>query len=103
MLGYDAGASGSLVGEYDGAGNLMQETVWLGDIPVATLRPNGSGGVDLASEHSSGARSIDNADTSGQAFRPRWFSHTSRRLKQERRYHRSVLTRMSLSMGIIAT
>ena len=42
MLGYDAGASGSLVGEYDGAGNLIQETVWLGDIPVATIRPSGS-------------------------------------------------------------
>lgn len=42
MLGYDAGASGSLVGEYDAAGNLIQETVWLGDIPVATLRPSGS-------------------------------------------------------------
>ncbi|MGH9344779.1 MAG: RHS repeat-associated core domain-containing protein, partial [Terriglobia bacterium] len=42
VLGYDAGASGSLVGEYDGSGNLIQETVWLGDIPVATIRPNGS-------------------------------------------------------------
>ena len=42
MLGYDAGASGSLVGEYDGAGNLIQETVWLGDIPVATIQPSGS-------------------------------------------------------------
>lgn len=42
MLGDDAGASGSLVGEYDGAGNLIQETLWLGNIPVATLRPGGS-------------------------------------------------------------
>ena len=42
MLGYDAGASGSLVGEYDGSGNLIQETVWLGDIPVATIRPSSS-------------------------------------------------------------
>lgn len=42
MPRYDAGASGSLVGEYDGAGNLIQETVWLGDIPVATVRPHGS-------------------------------------------------------------
>src|SRR5579872_4678908 len=31
-----------LLGEYDGAGNLIQGTVWLGDIPVATLRPSGS-------------------------------------------------------------
>lgn len=30
---------GHLIGEYDGSGGLIQETVWLGDIPVATLRP----------------------------------------------------------------
>ena len=34
--------NGHLLGEYDGAGNLIQETVWLGDIPVATIRPSGS-------------------------------------------------------------
>ena len=33
---------GHLLGEYDGSGNLIEETVWLGDAPVATLRPNGS-------------------------------------------------------------
>lgn len=33
---------GHLLGEYDGSGNLIEETVWLGDIPVATLRPSGS-------------------------------------------------------------
>ncbi len=33
---------GHLLGEYDGSGNLIEETVWLGDTPVATLRPNGS-------------------------------------------------------------
>jgi RHS repeat-associated protein len=32
-----------LLGEYDGAGNLIEETVWLGDLPVAVLQPNGSG------------------------------------------------------------
>jgi YD repeat-containing protein len=32
-----------LLGEYDGSGNLIQETVWMGNIPVATLRPSGSG------------------------------------------------------------
>ena len=30
--------AGHLVGEYSGSGALIQETVWLGDIPVATLR-----------------------------------------------------------------
>jgi RHS repeat-associated protein len=31
--------AGHLIGEYDAAGALIQETVWLGDTPVATLRP----------------------------------------------------------------
>ena len=34
---------GRLLGEYDGTGNLIQETIWLEDLPVATLRPTGSG------------------------------------------------------------
>jgi RHS repeat-associated protein len=34
--------SGHILGEYDGSGNLIEETVWLGDIPVATLQPSGS-------------------------------------------------------------
>jgi len=33
---------GHLLGEYDSNGNLIQETVWLEDIPVATLRPTGN-------------------------------------------------------------
>jgi RHS repeat-associated protein len=35
--------AGHLLGEYDGSGNLIEETVWMGDIPVATLQPNGTG------------------------------------------------------------
>jgi RHS repeat-associated protein len=34
--------AGHILGEYDGSGNLIDETVWLGDIPVATLQPSGS-------------------------------------------------------------
>ncbi len=30
--------SGHLIGEYNGSGNLIEETIWLGDIPVATLQ-----------------------------------------------------------------
>jgi RHS repeat-associated protein len=41
--------SGHLVGEYTTT-TLVQETVWLGDIPVATLRPK-TGGVDLFYVH----------------------------------------------------
>jgi RHS repeat-associated protein len=33
---------GHLLGEYSSTGALIQETVWMDDIPVATLRPNGS-------------------------------------------------------------
>ena len=32
-----------LLEEYDGLGNLLKETVWMGDTPVATLQPNGTG------------------------------------------------------------
>ena len=37
--------NGRLLGEYDGAGKLIQETVWLEDMPVATLRPTGATGA----------------------------------------------------------
>jgi RHS repeat-associated protein/uncharacterized repeat protein (TIGR02543 family) len=30
---------GHLTGEYDGAGQLLQEVLWLGDLPVAVLKP----------------------------------------------------------------
>jgi RHS repeat-associated protein len=36
---------GRLVGEYDRAGKLIQETVWLDDLPIATLRPTGAAGT----------------------------------------------------------
>ncbi len=36
---------GRLIGEYDGNGKLIQETVWLEDLPVATLRPTGATGT----------------------------------------------------------
>ena len=40
LLVYDE--VGHLLGEYSSTGALIQETVWMGDTPVATLRPNGS-------------------------------------------------------------
>jgi RHS repeat-associated protein len=39
--------AGHLVGEYDAAGDMIQETVWLGDTPVATLKPNVGNGVSV--------------------------------------------------------
>ena len=40
LYAYDE--AGHLLGEFDGTGTLIEETVWLGDIPVATLKPSGS-------------------------------------------------------------
>ena len=34
--------AGHLIGEYSSIGTLVEETVWLGDIPVATLRRSGA-------------------------------------------------------------
>lgn len=42
--------AGHLLGEYFVNGGMIQETVWLGDIPVATLRPK-TGGVDIFYVH----------------------------------------------------
>ena len=42
--------AGRLWGEYSNTGALIQETVWLDDLPIATLRPNG-GGTDIFYVH----------------------------------------------------
>jgi RHS repeat-associated protein len=54
---------GHLVGEYDSSGTLIQETVWFGDAPVATPRPNG-GGVNLFYVHT------DHLNTPRRTSRP---------------------------------
>lgn len=41
-----------MLGEYDGSGNLIEETVWLEDLPVAVMQPNGTGGVNVFYIHS---------------------------------------------------
>jgi len=43
--------SGHIAGEYGGGGALIQETVWFGDIPVATLRSRVGSGVDVFYVH----------------------------------------------------
>ncbi|MFL6604734.1 MAG: RHS repeat-associated core domain-containing protein [Steroidobacteraceae bacterium] len=72
LFGYDE--AGHLQGEYDGTGALIEETVWLGDIPVATLRPNGAS-ISVYYVHS------DQLNTPRQITRPSdnaqmwtWFS-----------------------------
>ncbi len=42
--------AGHLLGEYDAAGGLIQETIWLVDTPVATIRPSG-GGIEVFHVH----------------------------------------------------
>ena len=40
ILMYDE--AGHILGEYTSTGALIEETIWIGDLPVATLQPNGS-------------------------------------------------------------
>jgi RHS repeat-associated protein len=64
--------SGHLLGEYNGSGSLIEETIWLGDIPVATLQPNGSGGVNIYyvhSDHLNAPRKIAQPTTGTLAWR----------------------------------
>jgi RHS repeat-associated protein len=64
--------SGHLIGEYNGSGQLIEETVWLGDIPVATLQPNGSGGVNVYyvhTDHLNSPRKIAQPTTGTLAWR----------------------------------
>jgi len=72
LYAYDE--AGHLLGEYDGTGTLIEETVWLADTPVATLRPNGAT-VSVYYMHS------DQLNTPRQVTRPSdnqvmwtWFS-----------------------------
>ncbi len=55
--------AGHLLGEYTSTGVLVQETIWLGDIPVATIRPK-TGGVDIFYVHT------DHLNTPRKVSRP---------------------------------
>ena len=64
--------AGHLIGEYNGSGGLVEETIWLGDIPVATLQPNGSGGVNIYyvhTDHLNTPRKIAQPSTGTLAWR----------------------------------
>jgi len=74
LLVYDE--AGHLLGEYSSAGALVQETVWMGDIPVATLRPNGSTGCTstlcifyVQADHLNSARKVTRASDNGLMWR----------------------------------
>jgi RHS repeat-associated protein len=66
--------AGHLTGEYTAAGGLIQETVWLGETPVATLRPNGTGGVNLYYVHTDHLNSPRIVTDSANNIRWRWDS-----------------------------
>lgn len=68
---------GRLFGEYTGTGALVQETVWLDDLPLATLRPTGAGGTPtpitmyyVHSDHLGSPRAV--TDPATNAVRWRW-------------------------------
>ena len=63
LFAYDE--DGHLLGEYDGTGALIEETVWLEDTPVATLRPKTGGGIDIDyvwADHLDTPRAITTSD-----------------------------------------
>jgi RHS repeat-associated protein len=66
--------AGHLAGEYTAAGALVQETVWLGDTPIATLRPNGSGGVVLYYVHADHLNTPRLINDTSNNLRWRWDS-----------------------------
>jgi len=59
---YDEG--GHLLGQYDGSGALIEELVWLGDIPVATIRPAAGGSIAIYYIHT------DHIETPRRVTRP---------------------------------
>ena len=64
MFAYDE--SGHLIGEYDPSGNLIEEIVWLGDSPVATVRLEtcGMSIFYIHTDHLNTPRSISRRSTS---------------------------------------
>ena len=63
---YTYDEAGHLLGEYSSTGVLVQETVWLGDIPVATLRPGTPVGIFYVhSDHLNTPRKITQPSNNG--------------------------------------
>jgi RHS repeat-associated protein len=58
VFAYDE--AGHLIGEYDGNGNLIEETVWLGDLPLAVLQPQSAFPFFIHADHLNTPRQIDN-------------------------------------------
>jgi RHS repeat-associated protein len=58
---------GRLVGEYDNAGKLIQETVWMNDLPIATIRPKGASASTPLGITGTGAATANNLGTNTAA------------------------------------
>jgi RHS repeat-associated protein len=43
--------AGHVLGTYNGSGALVEEIVWLGDIPIVSLRPKVGGGINIYNIH----------------------------------------------------
>ena len=73
LFAYDEASH--LIGEYTGGGALIQETVWLADVPIATLRPGATGGLDvfyIHTDHQNTPRRISRASDNVIVWR--WIS-----------------------------
>jgi RHS repeat-associated protein len=71
LMVYDE--KGHLLGEYSGTGALVEETIWMDDLPVATLRPRAGGTIAIYyvhSDHLGTPRKITNP--TGNAVLWRW-------------------------------
>jgi RHS repeat-associated protein len=65
--------AGHILGIYDGSGSVTEEIVWLGDTPIATLRPQAGGGLrvyNIHTDHLSAPRVI--TDSVSGVVRWRW-------------------------------
>jgi RHS repeat-associated protein len=58
---------GQPVGEYDNAGKLIQETVWMNDLPIATIRPKGANASTPLGITGTGAATANNLGTNTAA------------------------------------
>jgi RHS repeat-associated protein len=64
--------AGHLQGEYTSGGGTQEETVWLGDTPIATLRPNGSGGSIVYYVHTDQLNTPRKVTNNNSALTVRW-------------------------------
>jgi RHS repeat-associated protein len=68
LFAYDE--AGHLLGEYSNAGSLIQETLWLGDLPVATLRPGTPVGIYYVhADHLGTPRAVTRSSDNAKVWR----------------------------------